>query len=372
MTHFYDCSFDLLFFLRLSLFSFFTRADSFSILSLDEGHEGAKTIVCSPLHRFAPHQTRLIAELFVLFRRVSSQWPSEVYDIRGVFDGSILNPGHNGYPTILYTSTYTSRLGATAPGGEEEGAETQSIGESRCSLRAFWVSSLLTRLLSSSSAWTEDGGASWIKLPFGSGGNPVLTNWPERNVSEFDLHVFRCFKPLQTLSDRSNQLSAGFRDPYIFRSPQLSALIASTNATSTANGTHFATISGGRHDIGPKLWLYRQKEDGNALEWEYLGGFVGEAGGGGVGGVKSSWSEWSGSENLFLSLFYPFENFLADPLTILSSQTSEVTSRPPSSLVSTRQEMRPTTRPIQRLISSRTELSKVDLITKLTGLSGLL
>ncbi|KAL7412178.1 glycosyl hydrolase [Mrakia frigida] len=182
-----------------------------------QGHEGAKTI-----------------------------WPSEVYDIRGVFDGSILNPGHNGYPTILYTSTYTSRLGATVPGREEEGAETQSI------------------------AWTEDGGASWIKLPYGSGGNPVLTNWPERNVT-------------------------GFRDPYIFRSPQLSALIGSTNSTSVANGTHFSTISGGRHDIGPKLWLYRQKEDGNALDWEYLGGFVGEEGGGGVGGVKSSWSEWSGN-----------------------------------------------------------------------------
>lgn len=58
------------------------------------------------------------------------QWPSEVYDIRGVFDGSIIKDGHNGYPTILYTSTFTSRLGAVVPGGEQEGAETQSIGTS--------------------------------------------------------------------------------------------------------------------------------------------------------------------------------------------------------------------------------------------------
>jgi hypothetical protein len=52
-----------------------------------------------------------------------------VYDIRGVFDGSIIKNGFEGYPSILYTSTYTSRLGAVIPGGEQEGAETQSIGK---------------------------------------------------------------------------------------------------------------------------------------------------------------------------------------------------------------------------------------------------
>jgi len=75
-------------------------------------------------------------------------------------------------------------------------------------------------------------------------------------------------------------------------------------------------MSGGRREIGPKMWLYRQQEDGNALQWDYLGGFVGEGGEGGIGGLKSSWSEWSGSQHL-LSLLLPLESFLADPLTLL-------------------------------------------------------
>jgi len=54
-------------------------------------------------------------------------YPSAIYDIRAVFDGSIINPGHQGFPTIFYTSTTFGPLGAVA--GEIEGVETQSMGE---------------------------------------------------------------------------------------------------------------------------------------------------------------------------------------------------------------------------------------------------
>lgn len=53
-------------------------------------------------------------------------YPSAIYDIRAVFDGSIINPGHEGFPTLFYTSTTFGPLGAVA--GEVEGVESQSIG----------------------------------------------------------------------------------------------------------------------------------------------------------------------------------------------------------------------------------------------------
>jgi beta-fructofuranosidase len=76
-------------------------------------------------------------------------YPSQLYDIRGVFDGTIIPTGWEGFPTTLYTSTY--------PGGpigsgvaEIEGVETVSL------------------------AYTTDSGLSWNKLPFGSQGNPII------------------------------------------------------------------------------------------------------------------------------------------------------------------------------------------------------
>lgn len=172
----------------------------------------------------------------------SSQWPSEIYDIRGVFDGTIIKDGYNGHPSILYTSTYTTALGATA--NEIEGSETQSI------------------------AWTEDGGKSWNKLPYGAGGNPVIYEWPMQNLT-------------------------GFRDPYVFPSPRLATLLAS-NATSS-NSTSpksdiFTTISGGVVGEGSKLFLYRQNNaTSNVTDWDYVGPFL-------ETGLNQSWSEWSGSE----------------------------------------------------------------------------
>lgn len=98
--------------------------------------------------------------------------------------------------------------------------------------------------------------------------------------------------------------TAGFRDPYVFSSPRLTALLAasdttnstSTNSTSTNSSTNstastlFATISGGVHDEGAKLFLYRQREAGNVLNWDYISPVL-------EVGVNSSWSEWSGSES---------------------------------------------------------------------------
>lgn len=56
-----------------------------------------------------------------------SQAPSEVFDIRGVFDGTIIPNGFEGYPSILYTATTPNGpLGATVV--EIEGVESQAIG----------------------------------------------------------------------------------------------------------------------------------------------------------------------------------------------------------------------------------------------------
>ena len=131
------------------------------------------------------------------------------------------------------------------------------------------------------SAYTEDGGASWTKIPFGAGGNPVIYEWPMENLT-------------------------GFRDPYVFTSPYFAALLDgnasgnnSANATADANftvssGTDiFASISGGVRGEGSKLFLYRQAEPNNALNWTYVGPLIETE-------LNQSWSEWSGSESLEL------------------------------------------------------------------------
>ncbi|KAL8284210.1 hypothetical protein RQP46_004959 [Phenoliferia psychrophenolica] len=191
----------------------------------------------------------------------SSKWPSETYDIRGVFDGTIIKDGFEGHPSILYTATTPlGPLGATVT--EIEGVETQAI------------------------AYTKDDGASWTKIPFGASGNPVIYNWPMQNLT-------------------------GFRDPYVFPSPRLAALLAasapsnttddglmtssglftSTSSTSALNKTSsdlFTTISGGVHGAGSKLFLYRQASRGDVKDWEYIGPIL-------ETGLNQSWSQWSGN-----------------------------------------------------------------------------
>ncbi|KAJ7275067.1 glycosyl hydrolase [Mycena rebaudengoi] len=75
-------------------------------------------------------------------------WPSQIFDIRGVFDGSILKKGWKGLPTQIYTGTFPGELGSGA--NEAPGAEMQNL------------------------AYTEDEGKSWIKLPFGVENNPLI------------------------------------------------------------------------------------------------------------------------------------------------------------------------------------------------------
>lgn len=78
------------------------------------------------------------------------QSPTQLYDIRGVFDGPIIKDGWNGFPTIFYTSVSFGPLGWHSQPPESEGVETQSL------------------------AYTEDDGETWTKLNFGGNGNPVI------------------------------------------------------------------------------------------------------------------------------------------------------------------------------------------------------
>ncbi|KAJ7512025.1 glycosyl hydrolase [Mycena galericulata] len=144
-------------------------------------------------------------------------WPSQIFDIRGVFDGSIMTNGWNGFPTTIYTGTFPGPLGSGT--NEGEGAEMQNL------------------------AYTEDDGASWIKLPFGVGNNPIIYQWPMNDLT-------------------------GFRDPYIFTSPTLSSL---SGSSSNATGDHFLTVSSGIHGVGPRLLLYRQTSNTDVRAWTYLG-----------------------------------------------------------------------------------------------------
>lgn len=156
--------------------------------------------------------------------------PSQLYDIRGILDGSTIQDGWNGYPSLMYTSAYTSSLGWSSQPPEQEGAETLSI------------------------AYTEDDGTTWTKLNFGEGGNPVIYHWPAKNL-------------------------ASFRDPFLFKSPEFLDYYSKSKVWSSANltGEHFLAISSGiRADLdpinaGPRLFLYRQTTKGNVLDWTYLG-----------------------------------------------------------------------------------------------------
>ncbi|KAJ6571789.1 glycosyl hydrolase [Mycena capillaripes] len=163
-------------------------------------------------------------------------WPSQIYDIRGVFDGSIMKNGYNGFPTTIYTGTFPSPLGSGT--NEGVGAETQNI------------------------AYTTDDGASWIKLPFGTTNNPIIWQWPMASLT-------------------------GFRDPYIFISPTLSSL---SGNSSGATGDHFLTISSGVHGLGPRLLLYRQTSNADVRAWTYLGPVISVS-----AGSSFSSEGWSGN-----------------------------------------------------------------------------
>ncbi|EFP81689.2 uncharacterized protein PGTG_07938 [Puccinia graminis f. sp. tritici CRL 75-36-700-3] len=163
--------------------------------------------------------------------------PSQIYDIRGVFDGVVVKDGWNGHPTLIYTSAYVGEFAPRCEPPEVEGVETQSV------------------------AYTEDDGNTWTKLNFGASGNPIIYHWPEKNLS-------------------------GFRDPFVFESKEFSKFYDhSSNAhqlypdsnEQKPRGDKYLLLSGGIRvkadpiNGGPRVFLYRQTKENDLRDWTYLG-----------------------------------------------------------------------------------------------------
>lgn len=146
-----------------------------------------------------------------------------------VFDGSVIPSGINDSATLLYTSVSYLPIQWTVP--YVKGSETQSL------------------------AVSSDGGKNFTKLNYG----PAIPGPPF---------------PLTNVT--------GFRDPYVFQSPQLD------RATTSQEDTWYTIISGGIHGEGPSQFLYRQF-DPEFRDWEYLGQWWHEA-------ANSSWGDgtWAG------------------------------------------------------------------------------
>ncbi|KAK3642078.1 hypothetical protein LTR56_010949 [Elasticomyces elasticus] len=74
----------------------------------------------------------------------------------------------------------------------------------------------------------------------------------------------------------------GFRDPFVFQSPELD------RTAKSSNGTWYAVISGGVHGEGPSQFLFRQY-DAEFRDFEYLGEWWHES-------ANSSWGDgtWAG------------------------------------------------------------------------------
>ncbi|EFP78860.2 hypothetical protein PGT21_031694 [Puccinia graminis f. sp. tritici] len=184
--------------------------------------------------------------------------PTQLYDIRGVFDGTVIKDGWNGHPSIIYTSVFTGPIGARSNPPELEGVETQSV------------------------AYTEDDGHTWTKLNFGANGNPVIYKWPENHLS-------------------------GFRDPFVFKSSEFSRFYANESIVHQLpgnpnalkpSGHNYLLLSGGiRTEVdpihgGPRLFLYRQTEENNIRDWTYLGPLVSSI------AERNQTSEWTGAKGI--------------------------------------------------------------------------
>jgi beta-fructofuranosidase len=154
-----------------------------------------------------------------------------INDPVAVFDGSVIEHGINGTPTLLYTSVSYLPIQWTI--AYTKGSETQSLAVAR------------------------DSGRNFTKLEHG----PVIPSPP------FAVNV------------------TGFRDPFVFQSPQVDGLLKKKN------GTYYTIISGGVHDQGPSLFLYAHygDESDNFQTWEYLGQWWHEI-------ANTTWTEenWAG------------------------------------------------------------------------------
>jgi len=145
-----------------------------------------------------------------------------------VFSGATVEDGYMGYPTALYTSVKRLPIGWSIP--YLLGSETQSF------------------------AYTTDNGVTWIKYE----GNPVIPAPPS------DLNV------------------TGWRDPLVFRDPNLAATLGDDQ------DTVYTTVSSGeRPTSGGRLLLYRAQSS-NLTSWDYLGPIFSAQG-------NESYSPFSGS-----------------------------------------------------------------------------
>jgi beta-fructofuranosidase len=136
-----------------------------------------------------------------------------INDPIAVFDGSVIEKGINGTPTLLYTSVSYLPIQWTIK--YTKGSETQSLAVAR------------------------DGGSNFTKLGHG----PVIPSPP------FAVNI------------------TGFRDPFVFQSPVVDSLLKKEE------GTWYTTISGGVQSEGPSVFLYAHygDESDNFQTWEYLG-----------------------------------------------------------------------------------------------------
>ncbi|KAF2717515.1 glycoside hydrolase family 32 protein [Polychaeton citri CBS 116435] len=157
---------------------------------------------------------------FVTYRDVNDNPKGPIFiepggknDPIAVFDGSVIPMGINGTPTLLYSSISYLPLHWTIP--YTKGSETQSL------------------------AVSYDGGANFTKVNTG----PSIPGAP---YGSFALNV------------------TGFRDPFVFQSPQFD------RALDSEDGTWYVTVSGGIHDVSSSQFLYRQL-DPEFRDWEYLG-----------------------------------------------------------------------------------------------------
>ena len=153
--------------------------------------------------------------------------PGGQNDPVSVFDGSVIPSGIDEKPTLLYTSVSHLPIHWSIP--YTKGSETQSI------------------------AVSHDGGHKFTKLDR----EPVISSPPVDNVT-------------------------AFRDPYAFQNPQLDVV------SNSANGTWYVVISGGIHNDGPSMFLYRQS-DPDFQHWEFLGQWWHES-------SNTTWGngEWAG------------------------------------------------------------------------------
>ncbi|SPO29066.1 related to Sucrose-6-phosphate hydrolase [Ustilago trichophora] len=156
--------------------------------------------------------------------------PGNEVDFLADFDGSVVAEGYNGLPTLIYTAVKGLPISWTIP--YTDGYESQAL------------------------AYSEDNGTTWTKLQ-GGANVPVIPRPPY-----------------------SGNVVTGFRDPFIFRNTQFDSLL---NISSADEAMHYVSMSSGLHpsqpglsgvefdQAGPRIWLYRQSQPGDWLNWTFCG-----------------------------------------------------------------------------------------------------